>query len=200
MKASGAPIIVNESMIEQKNGEALMLGPRSKGLAFDTPVSHYHTIRPFENIDVDGMKIGGIKTTHGPLTIKVGPFKKTEFPGADERIGWGSIGFRINYKGKTVVNLGDTHILPEDWKKIDSPDVLMLPIGGGKVGNTMDENDALEAARIIRPKLLIPTHYNCPMLFSKNGNPADDQLFSREVEKLGVECVILKKGQSVQIL
>jgi L-ascorbate metabolism protein UlaG (beta-lactamase superfamily) len=199
MTASGAPIIVNESMIQQRNGKAFMLGPRSKGLTFDTAVSKFHTLTVDETSDVDGMKISGIKTAHGPLTIKVGPVKKTERPGIDERIGWGSMGFKISYQGKSVVNLGDTLLRAEDWKNLDGPDVLMLPIGGRKVGNTMEEEDALEAIRMIRPKVAIPVHYNCPMLFSKNGNPADETYFQRESEKLGIDCVILKKGCSFQI-
>jgi L-ascorbate metabolism protein UlaG (beta-lactamase superfamily) len=185
-------------MIQQKNRKAFMLGPRSKGLAFDSPVTDFHTLSADETICVDGMKISGIPTTHGPLTIKIGPVKKTERPGAGERIGWGSMGFKINYKGKTIVNLGDTLLHSKDWEQLEGADVLMLPIGGGEIGNTMDEYDALEAIKMIRPELVIPVHYNCPMLFSKNGNPADDLLFKRETEKLGIECKILKKGQSLQ--
>lgn len=198
-KTSGAPIIFNKTMIQQKNGHTLMLGPRSKGLAFDTPVSNLHTLSVDETIAVDGMKITGIKTSHGPLTIKIGPIKKTEQPGSEERIGWGNIGFEINYKGKTVVNLGDTLLHTREWSKIQNPDVLMIPIGGRKVGNTMNEKDALEAVKIIKPGMVIPMHYNCPMLFSKNGNPADDINFKKEVEKLGIDCVIMKKGKTVYV-
>lgn len=198
-KTSGAPIIFNKSMIEQKNGKAVMLGPRSKGLSFDTPVSKFYTLSVDETIEVDGMKICGIKTTHGPLTIKMGPFKKTEIPVANERIGWGAIGFHILYNGKSIVNLGDTLLHTDDWKNLDSPDILMLPIGGTTIGNTMGENTALEAIKIIQPKVVIPVHYNCPMLFRKNGNPANVIMFKEEAEKLGVDCRILKKGQSLII-
>ena len=63
----------------------------------------------------------------------------------------------------------------------------------------MDEIEALKAIEIIKPKMVIPMHYNCPMLFTKNGNPADDLLFKKESGKLGIECVILKKGQAVKM-
>jgi L-ascorbate metabolism protein UlaG (beta-lactamase superfamily) len=199
MKASGAPIIFNKSMIQQKNGQTLMLGPRSKGLAFDTPVSNFRTLSADETIAIDGMKITGIKTSHGPLTLKIGPVKKTEQTGSEERIGWGNIGFKINYKGKTVVNLGDTLLHVADWERIKNPDILMIPIGGSKIGNTMNEKDALEAVQIIQPKMVIPMHYNCPMLFSKNGNPADDMMFIKEVNKLGMDCMSLQKGKTVNV-
>ena len=130
---SGAPIIFNKTMVQQKDGKTLMLGPRSKGLAFDIPVSNFRTLSVDEKINVDGMKISGIKTSHGPLTIKIGPITKTENPAQNERIGWGSIGFEINYKGKTIINLGDTVLLAEEWEKLESPDVLMIPIGGAAV-------------------------------------------------------------------
>jgi L-ascorbate metabolism protein UlaG (beta-lactamase superfamily) len=199
MKASGAPIIFNKSMIEQKNGNALMLGSRSKGLAFDTPVSNFHTLSVDETIDVDGMKISGIKTTHGPLTINIGPLKKTEDPKKNERLGWGAIGFEINYKEKTIVNLGDSLLETEEWKKIKNPDVLMIPIGGGQADNTMDEFEALEAIKIIQPKVVIPMHYDIPILFTKHYASVDEAMFKREVERLKMDCKILKKGQTVII-
>ena len=184
-------------MLKEVDGKQLMLGPRDKGLAFTTQMKKVHTLTIDETINVDGMSVTGIKTTHGPLSLKIGPFRKTEYPGPNERIGWGSIGFEITYKGQTVINLGDTLLQSVDWKKIKSPDVLMIPIGGGTVYNTMDEKEALVAVKIIKPKLVIPMHYNCPILFSKHYNPADDTLFMKEVEKLGIGCKILSGGDSL---
>ena len=199
VKASEAPIIFNKTMVKQKNGQNLMLGPRSKGLAFDTPVSNYYTLSVDEIIELDGMKIKGIKATHGPLTIKMGPFKKTEYPEKNERVGWGALGFEINYNGKTIVNLGDSLLEAEEWEKIKNPDVLMIPIGGGDADNTMDEYGALEAIKIIQPKLVIPMHYDLPILFKKHYASVDEAMFKMETEKMGIGCKILKKGQSVNI-
>ena len=75
----------------------------------------------------------------------------------------------------------------------------MIPIGGRTIPNTMNEKEALEAVRIMKPKVVIPCHYNCPALFSKNYNPADDTMFKREVEKMGIECSIMKYGDSISI-
>jgi L-ascorbate metabolism protein UlaG (beta-lactamase superfamily) len=199
MKASGAPIIFNKTMIQQKNAETFMLGPRSKGLAFDTPVSNFHTLSADEIIEVDEMKIRGIKTTHGPLTIKLGLFKKTEYPEKNERLGWGALGFEIICNGKTIVNLGDSLLEAKEWKKIKTPDVLMIPIGGGQADNTMDEFEALEAIKIVQPKLVIPMHYDLPVLFSKHYASVDEAMFKREVEEMDMDCKILKKGQTVVI-
>ena len=192
---SGAPIIFNKTMVNEVNGQSLMVGPRSKGLVWDTPVSNYHTLSVDETIEVDGMMITGIKTTHGPLSVKIGPIKKTEYPEKNPRVGWGSIGFRITYKGKTIVNLGDSLLEAEEWKKIMNPDVLMIPIGGGEMDNTMDEYEALEAIKIIQPKLVIPMHYDLPVLFTRHYGSVDESLFKSETEKLGARCKILKQGE-----
>jgi len=109
----------------------------------------------------------------------------------------GSIGLKLTFDGKTIVNLGDT-LLMDSWHEM-SPDVLMIPIGGREVHNTMDEKEALEAVRIMQPKLVIPCHYNCAALFSKKLNPADDQMFKSEVIKMGLDCKILSIGEEINI-
>ena len=75
----------------------------------------------------------------------------------------------------------------------------MIPIGGRIARNTMGEDEALKAVKIMQPKLVIPCHYNCPGLFSSSLNPADDQYFKREVEKMGMQCKIMQKGESIEI-
>ena len=109
----------------------------------------------------------------------------------------GSIGFKITIGDKTVVNLGDT-VLQEEWQGL-KPDVLMIPIGGRVIRNTMDEKEALEAVRLIEPKQVIPCHYNCDFLWRKNINPADDEMFKREVEKMGIKCHIMHYGETIEI-
>lgn len=199
VKASGAPVILNESMVKQVNGDILLLGPRSKGISFDTSFEKHHILNVNKSIEIDGMTITGLEAQHGPLKIKAGPFEKTLYPGPEERIGWGSIGFEIRYKERTIVNLGDTKLLLNAWKHIQSPDVLMLPIGGRSVENTMNEDEALEAVELIKPKVVIPMHYDCPMLFSRKGNPANDIRFKILVEAMGIHCEILHKGESLNL-
>ena len=198
-KASNALVISNKTMVRDVNGRELMLGPRDKGLAFTAEINKLHTLSVDETIEIDGMSITGIKTTHGELVLKLGPFSKTVKPGPEERVGWGAIGFNIQLDGKSIVNLGDTLLHEKEWQSIKNSDVLMIPIGGNTVHNTMDEKEAIQAVKIMRPKLVIPCHYNCPALFSKKYNPADDNMFKEEVEKMGIECVIFRKGDSMEI-
>jgi len=198
-KISGAPIICNKNMFSEIDGKNLMLGPRDRGLAFTTVIKKSHPIEVNETIEIDGMSVTGLKATHGSLTFKFGPFSKTLNPGPEERIGWGALGFKIRLDGKFLVNLGDTLLHADEWKSISEPDVLMIPIGGKAVHNTMDEKDALQAVEIMKPKLVIPCHYDCPAFFSKKYNPADEKGFKREVEKLGIKCSILYKGDAISI-
>jgi len=198
-KASNAPVICNKTMVRDVNGKALMLGPRDKGLAFTTVFNNLHTLCVDETIEIDDMSITGIKTTHGELILKIGPFSKTVKPGPDERVGWGAIGFDIVVNDKRIVNLGDTLLHEKEWQKINKPDVLMIPIGGKDIHNTMDAEEAVQAVSILQPKLVIPCHYNCPAFFTKTYNPADDVMFKRDVEKTGAKCVILHIGDSMDL-
>jgi len=107
----------------------------------------------------------------------------------------GSIGFKITIGGKTLINLGDT-FLQKEWEGL-KPDVLMIPIGGKVVKNTMDEQEALEAVKLISPRRAIPCHYNGAFFWKRNVNPADADMFKREVEKMGIDCIIMKYGDEI---
>jgi L-ascorbate metabolism protein UlaG (beta-lactamase superfamily) len=198
-RASNAQVICNKTMVREVNGKALMLGPRAKGLAFTTEFNHLRLLAVGETIELDGMTISGLKATHGELVLKVGPFSKTVKTGPNERIGWGAIGFDIKLDGKRLVNLGDTLLHAKEWQSIKAPDVLMIPIGGKVAHNTMDVEEAVQAVKAMQPKLVIPCHYNCPGLFSRSQNPADDQLFKQEVEQAASHCEILGTGESLEI-
>ena len=190
-EVSRAPVICNKTMLQEVNGKALMLGPRDKGLAFTSEFNNLHTLSVDETIEIEGMTISGIKTTHGELVLKLGPFSKVVKPGPEERIGWGAIGFDIKLGDKRVINLGDTLLHKKEWQKINEPDVLMIPIGGKSAHNTMDEAEALQAIEIMKPKLVIPCHYNCPAFFTKTYNSADEESFKKQVEKLGIQLEVL---------
>jgi L-ascorbate metabolism protein UlaG (beta-lactamase superfamily) len=198
-RLANAPLICNKTMVKDVNGKKLLLGPRDKGIAFTTPIKRLYTVAVDETIQLDGMSVTGIKVTHGALTFKFGPFSKTLMPDPHERIGWGAMGFEIRLEGKTLINLGDTLLHENEWRRIKNPDILMIPIGGKKVHNTMDEAEALRAVSIMRPELVIPCHYNCPAFFSRKFNPADDKKFKEEVRKMGIECSLMKYGDEILV-
>jgi len=198
-RVSSARVICNKSMIKKINGNTLMLGPRRKGLSFTAHIRNLHPISVGETIELDGMTVTGLKATHGPFKIKLGPFSKTVRPGFEKRVGWGAIGFYIHFDGKTLINLGDTLRHPDEWKTIKNPDVLMIPIGGSAIHNTMDEEEALQVVKMMHPNLVIPCHYNCPALFSKKYNPADARKFKQKAEKAGIKCALLHSNEAIDI-
>lgn len=84
-------------------------------------------------------------------------------------------GFLIDIDGKKIYHAGDTG-LTMDMKLLETEavDLAMLPIGGNF---TMDITDAITAVDFIKPKKVIPMHYNTfgliqadPMVF-KNALP-----------------------------
>ena len=109
----------------------------------------------------------------------------------------GSMGFKITLGDKSIVNLGDSLLHPE-WEGL-KPNVLMLPIGGDVIPNTMGVDEAVEAVKLIQPERVIPAHYNSPFLWRKNANPADDARFKQEIEKLGIDCQIMGYGDVVEV-
>lgn len=88
-EVSGAPVFVNKNMVEERNDKAYLLATRHKGLVFTTLVNKVYSLSVGERLEYKGVVVSGIKTTHGKLLIKFGPFSKVLEPGPDERIGWG---------------------------------------------------------------------------------------------------------------
>jgi L-ascorbate metabolism protein UlaG (beta-lactamase superfamily) len=97
----------------------------------------------------------------------------------------------VTLGGKTVYHLGDTSLF-SDLELIGrrhAIDVALIPIGGHF---TMDRHDAVEAARMIGARQVIPCHYDTfPILAT------DAQAFKAEVEgSTASEVVVLAPGES----
>lgn len=196
--ASSAPVVCGKSLARIEHGETLLVNPRGRELTSWIPFQNAHPLDVGETTILDEVEITAIRTVHGPISVPILGFRIKKQPGPGERVGIGSTGFKITLDGKSIVNLGDS-ILQQEWAGL-RPDVLMLPIGG--MGNntwTMDVAEALEAVKFIAPKSVIPCHYNVPFLWIKNLAPADDQLFKNEVEKLGIDCYLMKYGDRIEL-
>ena len=68
---------------------------------------------------------------------------------------YGFVGYTITIKGVRYTICGDTDLTPE-LQSIKT-DVLLLPIGGTY---TMNAEEGAKLTNIIKPKFVIPTHYN----------------------------------------
>lgn len=197
-KSSNAHIFCGKELTKIDNGKLLLIDPRGKELTSWIPFENVYPLNVGESVFIDDVEIEAVKSVHGPISVPILWFKVKKTPGPKERVGLGSMGFKITIKNKTIVNFGDS-LFQKEWEGL-KPDVLMLPIGG--LGNniwTMDTADALEAVKLISPKLVIPCHYNVPFLLYKKFAPADDKKFKYEVEKLGIKCNIMQYGDHIEI-
>ena len=197
-EASKAPIVCGVELTKMINDQVHIVHPRKGGIKSWIKYIPIFPMQVGETINLNGVKIEAIRSVHGKISVKFMGITITKTPGTTERTGMGAMGFKISINGKTIINLGDT-ILQNEWAGL-KPDVLMLPIGG--LGNnvwTMDIKEAIEAIKIIDPKLVIPCHYNVPFLFIKNAAPADELDFKAQVEKLGIDCKLMYKGDEINI-
>ncbi|BBB32533.1 conserved hypothetical protein [Thermotomaculum hydrothermale] len=64
------------------------------------------------------------------------------------------VGYVIDFGGIKVYHAGDTDFIPE-MKDIKT-DIALLPVSGTYV---MTDNEAFEAAKVIKPKIAVPMHY-----------------------------------------
>ncbi|MCD6227099.1 metal-dependent hydrolase [Candidatus Micrarchaeota archaeon] len=83
-------------------------------------------------------------------------------------------GVIVNIDNARIYHAGDTDVIPE-MKDLKNIDIALLPIGGTY---TMNINDAVEAVGHIKPKVVIPIHYN-----TFDGIEADPNEFKRKVEE-----------------
>ncbi len=194
--ASGAHVICGTGLTKIHDGQILVIDPRGRELTSWIPFENLHPLGVGDSVTLDGVTFEGVKSQHGPISIPILGLKIRRQPGPDERVGIGSMGFKITIGDKTLLNLGDSVFLQE-WEGL-TPDILMLPIGGlGGHTWTMDVSEALKAVEIISPHIVIPCHYNVPFLWKRKFAVADDTRFKREAEALGVTCYILKYGEEL---
>lgn len=121
--------------------------------ANDAPIVAIHELTEAyksEHPKVEGMNIGGWIAVGGWEIKMVNALHSSEIAEP--------CGFILKKDGKTIYHAGDTGLFG-DMKLIgeEGIDIAMLPIGDRY---TMDIKDAIKAAELIKPKVVIPMHYN----------------------------------------
>lgn len=102
-------------------------------------------------------------------------------------------GILLTMDGKTIYHAGDTGLF-SDMKLIgerNDIDLAFLPIGDNF---TMGPEDALQAAQWLKPKKVVPMHYNTFPLIEQDGHA-----FVNECRKLGIEATVLEVGESITL-
>lgn len=141
-----------------------------------------------------GMHIGG-SHTFGGVKVKLTPaWHGSGFgEGPMEYLGT-PCGFVINMDGKTIYHSGDTGLFGDMALigRLHPIDLALLPIGDNF---TMGPEDALEAVKLIKPKIVVPMHYNTWPLIEQ-----DPDSFKAGVESTTDSKVsVLKPGDSLEI-
>jgi L-ascorbate metabolism protein UlaG (beta-lactamase superfamily) len=101
-------------------------------------------------------------------------------------------GLIVKLAGKTIYHIGDTALFSDlavNAKSAGEIDVALVCIGGHY---TMDRFDAVQAAKLIGAKQVIPCHYNTfPPI------ETDAQAFKNDVESTGAsQVVVLEPGET----
>lgn len=142
---------------------------------------------------VDGAHMGG--TVRFPWgSVKLVPAFHSSSVGPNLDIYAGNpVGMVVRFHGLTFYHAGDTCLFG-DMRLIgegNDLDVAYLPIGGHY---TMDTEDALKAIELLRPRAIIPGHYNTwPVL------EVDISAFKARVEAATrAKCVVLKPGEAYE--
>lgn len=103
-----------------------------------------------------------------------------------------SCGFLFEMGGKKIYHAGDTALISDMALLAEEDiDVALLPIGDVY---TMGPKDTLRAVKMIRPKLVIPMHYNTFPLIVQDPNA-----FAEAVTASGFQAAVLEPGQPLSL-
>ena len=125
----------------------------------------------------------------GEVKIYTIPAYNLDKPFHSKDEGW--LGYLIKMNDVFIYHAGDTDKIPEmqkltGHKKEGKEFVALLPIGGRF---TMSVEEAVEAAKLIKPTLAIPMHYG-----SVVGTEADADEFVEMCKEEGIEAKKLEKS------
>ncbi len=131
---------------------------------FEGRVKEIRFLKPFEKTNVDNVEIEGFPAYN---------VNKPFHPKEDEKLG-----YVVTLDGKRLYHAGDTDVIPE-MNGLENIDIAFLPVSGTYV---MTAEEAVEAAKMIRPKVAIPIHYGAIV-----GTEKDAEKFK---EFLGGSCEV----------
>ena len=115
-------------------------------------------VKPGDTVTVDGIPLEAV------------PAYNTNKSFHPKEKNW--LGFILTVDGKRIYHAGDTDLIPE--MDTFSVDIALLPVSGTYV---MTAQEAIEAAKRIKPKLAIPMHYDAIV-----GTQQDAETFKAALE------------------
>lgn len=170
-------------------GDAIPIAKRSGG----TIISNYEIAMYCgkQGAAVHPMHIGGAHAF--PFgRVKLTPaWHGSSFP--DGSYGGTPAGCLVTVEGKTVYHTGDTGLFMDMQLigEMNPIDVALIPIGDNF---TMGIDDAVKAVSLLKPKKVIPMHYNTFDMIK-----SDPTAFSDRIQQLGTAVQVLKPGEATEL-
>jgi len=149
---------------------------QSKIARFDVPI-RMEIIEPGQDLDFGEVRISALASYN---------IDKHFHPKEES---W--VGYLVKIGDVLIYHAGDTDLIPEmqkltGYKQKGKQFVALLPIGGRF---TMDVEEAVEAAKMIKPTLVIPIHYGDVV-----GTEEDAKEFVKRCEEEGIKAKVLEKS------
>jgi len=162
----------NVNIERLSNKLTTILSPEKYKKDDDKRIKIVHANEKLKIDDVEIETVVAYNTNDGASTKKVHKIEK-------------SVGYIIKVEGKKIYFAGDTDLIPEMYTLGDI-DIAFLPIGGTF---TMNIDEAVQAVKIIKPKICIPMHY-----LKQNPN-----IFKYKIENTETKIEILEMGEGIEL-
>lgn len=148
---------------------------QSKLTKFDVPIK-LEIIEPGQELDLGDVEISTVPSYN---------IDKHFHPKEES---W--VGYLVKTNNVLIYHAGDTDVIPEmqkltGYKHSDREFIALLPVGGRF---TMSAEEAVEAAKIIKPTLAVPMHWG-----SIVGSEDDAKEFVELCKEEGIKAEILEK-------
>lgn len=174
---------LGDALTIAKRSNALIIAPNELAIYCQNKGANVH---PMHIGGAYQFEFGKVKLTpawHGSAVID-----------GDEIIYTGNpCGFLLTIDGKTIYHAGDTGLFGdmELIGRLNTIDVALLPIGDNFV---MGIDDAVEAVKMLKPKTVIPMHFDTFEVIKQDPN-----LFLKKVIQAGFNGKILKSEDYIEL-
>jgi len=131
-----------EAIDEVRTSDTIVVAPKDCGDKLDYD---FESLKPGEEAAFHDIKIRAVHAYN---------VKRFRSPGNPYHPKGFGVGYLVKIGGKTIYFAGDTDVIPE-MSDLGPLDAALLPCGDTY---TMDNKDAVEATKLIKPKVVIPMH------------------------------------------